>query len=130
MKQSNEISASGCEVEVKIVVDITPSGKESTWQAIQSCTSDDHKFMYILTDCIQWMCVSIDNFTCCRWTVDWGDGIEDIGHQWSIGGYGINHALPYVKPATYRVTANYCSDPDDTAEHRCCDSIFQLIHVS
>jgi hypothetical protein len=59
IKQSSEISASGCEVQVKIVVDITPDGKESTGQAMQNCTSDDHKFMYILTDCMQWMCVSI-----------------------------------------------------------------------
>ena len=49
MKQSSEISASGCEVQVKIVINITPSG-ESIRQAVQNCTSEDHKFMYTL-DC-------------------------------------------------------------------------------
>ena len=51
VKQSSEISTSGCAVQVKIVINITPSGKESIRQATQNCTSEDHKFMYILTDC-------------------------------------------------------------------------------
>lgn len=46
VKENSEISSSGCEVQVKIVVNISPSGKESTVQAaMQNCTSEDHKFM-------------------------------------------------------------------------------------
>ena len=43
-KDSSEISASGCEVRIKIVINITSSGKEST-QVMQNCTAEDHKFM-------------------------------------------------------------------------------------
>ena len=45
VKESSEISVSGCEAQVKIVVNITPSGKESTGPTMQNCTSEDHKFM-------------------------------------------------------------------------------------
>lgn len=60
--------------------------------------------------------VSLDS-----WTVDWGDGTKDIGHHWAIGGYGVNHLLPCTTRTTYTVRANYCSDPDDRVEDRCCD---------
>ena len=45
VKGSSEISASGCEVQVNVVINVIPgSGKEST-QVMQNCTAEDHKFM-------------------------------------------------------------------------------------